>query len=337
MRDFLILMRHFRDKMKIAITGEKGFIGSNLSKLITSEGHDFISLVGNSNLQHTLETGEPCVYSNTEKEWEEVLIDEGVDVLIHNAAVVGTDVVALNSEFSTLSNVAGTHTIARAANKANVPVCYTGTTVIYDTLRYQDTVITESSNLNPKTFYGIQKLSAEQIIKHNCDEWMIIRPLFAYGGVGDMNSLIAKTIYGALNNESEIDMFLNPNKVKDYMHVKDFCSAVLRACELGLWNDDYNVAAETPYNTREIVEMISRATDKDVEKVLRWHPETDYLGNHVLSSRKFRTHSDWEPSVDLYSGIVESFKTIYYDEGEYNPLKHLKEAQERGVDLTDYY
>ena len=51
----------------------------------------------------------------------------------------------------------------------------------------------------------------------------------------------------------------------------------------------------------------------------------------------FRTHSDWEPSIDLYTGIVESFKTIYYDEGEYNPLKYLKEAQERGVDLTDYY
>ena len=147
-------------------------------------------------------TGEPCVYKNTEKQWEYALIEEEVDVLIHNAAIVGTDVVALNSELSTLSNVTGTHTIARAANKARIPVCYMGTTVIYDTQLYQNTAITEESYLNPKTFYGIQKLSAEQIVRHNCDEWMIIRPLFAYGGLGDMNSLIAKSLFSHLTENS---------------------------------------------------------------------------------------------------------------------------------------
>jgi nucleoside-diphosphate-sugar epimerase len=323
--------------MRLAITGEKGFIGSNLSKVIKAAGHEFVSLLDAPNLTRRLSTGEPCVFSNAENDWSNTLTDMSVDVLIHNAAVVGTDVVALNSEFSTLSNVTGTHTIARAANKARVPVCYMGTTVIYDTKKYQDAVITESSDLNPRTFYGIQKLSAEQIIKHNCDDWMIIRPLFAYGGIGDMNSLIAKTLYAAHNGVTSLDMFLNPNKIKDYMHVTDFCIAVLTACVNGLWNDDYNVAAETPYTTHEVVEMISRATDKDVSKILKWNPQTDYLGNHVLSSRKFRSHSGWSPSIDLYTGIVESFKTIYYSDGAYNPLKHLEEASERGIDLTEYY
>jgi nucleoside-diphosphate-sugar epimerase len=323
--------------MRLAITGEKGFIGSNLSKVIKLTGHEFISLLDAPELTQRLDTGEPCVFSNTEDEWSHALVNRSVDVLIHNAAVVGTDVVALNSTFSTLSNVTGTHTIARACNKSRIPVCYMGTTVIYDTQKYQDSVITETSDLNPKTFYGIQKLSAEQIIKHNCDDWMIIRPLFAFGGIGDMNSLIAKTLYAAHNDVSSLDMFLNPNKIKDYMHVTDFCIAVLTACELGLWNDDYNVAAETPYTAYEVVEMISRATDKDVAKLLKWNPQTDYLGNHVLSSRKFRSHSGWKPSLDLYTGIVESFKTIYFSDSAYNPLKHLEEAKERGIDLTEYY
>ena len=323
--------------MRFGITGEKGFIGTNLSRLVEEKGYTFVSLLENPRLQKRLDTGEPCVYSNTEKEWEYALIEEEIDVLIHNAAVVGTDVVALNSEFSTLSNVTGTHTIARAANKANVPVCYMGTTVIYDTQKYQDAVITETSDLNPKTFYGIQKLSAEQIIRHNCDEWMIVRPLFAYGGVGDMNSLIAKTLYSSQNNVRSLDMFLDPTKIKDYMHVRDFCNAVLVACTQGQWGEDYNVAAETPYNTHEIVKMISRATDKDVEQILNWHPNTDYLGNHVLSSRKFRTHTGWAPEIDLYTGIVDSFKTIYYNDGSYDPLRYLRDAHNRGVDLTEYY
>ncbi len=139
--------------MRLAITGEKGFIGSNLSKVIKLTGHEFISLLDAPELTQRLDTGEPCVFSNTEDEWSHALVNRSVDVLIHNAAVVGTDVVALNSTFSTLSNVTGTHTIARACNKSRIPVCYMGTTVIYDTQKYQDSVITETSDLNPKTFY----------------------------------------------------------------------------------------------------------------------------------------------------------------------------------------
>ena len=322
--------------MRIAITGELGFIGTNLAKTIQESDDTFVSLMGNPSLFH-IPTGEPCVYSNSEQEWERILREHSIDVLVHNAAVVGTDVVALNAEFSTLSNVMGTHTIARAAAKANVPVCYMGTTVIYDTQKYQDAVITETSDLNPKTFYGIQKLSAERIIKHNCKDWMIIRPLFAYGGVGDMNSLIAKTIYSSLNNVDSIDMFLDPTKIKDYMHVEDFCSAVLTGIQEGLWQEDYNVAAETPYNTHEIVEIMSDVTGRDVSKIIRWHESTDYLGNHVLSSRKFRSHSSWEPSIDLRTGIDRSFRKICNDDGSYDPLKYLNEAAKKGIDLTDYY
>ena len=324
--------------MRFAITGEAGFIATNLQYIIKKLGHEFVSLSEQDTLSKKLQgTNEPCVYSNSEEAWTEALKENNVDVLIHNAAVVGTDVVALNAEFSSLSNVTGTHTISRSCRKAGVPVCYMGTTVIYDTARYQDTVITEESALNPKTFYGIQKLAGEQIVKHNAKDWMIIRPLFAYGGFGDMNSLIAKSIYACLNNSGPIDMFLDPAKIKDYMHVLDFCEAIVRACELGLWGEDYNVSAETPFNTNEIVEIISSLLSTNINQIVSWHPSTDYLGNHVLSSRKFRTHTGWAPKIKLSDGIQDSFTTILNNDGTYNPLKHLQEAKERGVDLLDYY
>lgn len=324
--------------MRIAITGEDGFIAKNLARIINENGHQFVSLKNDPALEWKCKgTEEPCVYENSESAWQSALSNNSVDVLIHNAAVVGTDVVALNTSHSTMSNLAGTHTIARASASIKVPVCYMGTTVIYDTQKYQDAVITETSDLNPKTFYGIQKLAAERVIRHNCSDWMIIRPLFAYGGSGDMNSLIAKSIYACKNNHDPIDMFLDPEKIKDYMHVDDFCRAVLTGCLSGKWGEDYNVAAETPYNTREIVEMIGRTTGFDTESVIKWHPKTDYLGNHVLSSRKFRSHTGWLPKIDLESGIRLSAQTIMNDDGQYNPLRYLNEAKEKGIDLTVYY
>ena len=165
---------------------------------------------------------------------------------------------------------------------------------------------------------------------------MIVRPLFAYGGVGDMNSLIAKSIYGSLNGKKDIDMFLNPEKIKDYMHVNDYCDAVLTAIYQNMWHQDWNVAAETPLMTGEIIDLIQEVTGLNLADVVRWHPKTDYLGNHRLSSSKFRNISGWSPKIDLAEGIRMSFESIMKSKG-YNPLRYLEEAKERNIDLTKFY
>ena len=54
--------------MRFAVTGELGFIGTNLASTIQQAGHTFVSLLDNHmGLKH-IDTGEPCVYNNTEKE-----------------------------------------------------------------------------------------------------------------------------------------------------------------------------------------------------------------------------------------------------------------------------
>jgi len=329
-------------KMKLFITGEKGFIGTNLIRRAKKFDIDIISGIHEKNdktawvSQYTTEKGEPCVHRNTEGAWASFFEDNEIDVVIHNAAKVGTDVVALDAKESTLTNVQGTYNICRAARALDIGVCYMGTTVIYDTSKYQNEAIKEESDRGPHTFYGCQKLCAEDIMKSQVEKWMIVRPLFAYGGIGDMNSLIAKSIYGALNNKNQIDMFLDPTKIKDYMHVNDYCDAVLTAITQNMWYQDWNVAAETPLMTGEIVNLIQEITNLDLKDVVRWYPKTDYLGNHMLTSWKFRNVSGWSPKISLEEGIKMSFQSILQSKG-YNPLKYLEEAKERNVDLTEFY
>lgn len=321
--------------MRIFITGEKGFIGRNLVERIRLSGDvDFVTGENTTMIYH--KPGEPCVHQNDVEEWKAFFARNRVDVVIHNAATVGTDVVALDSTNSTLTNVAGTYNVSRAARQLDIPVCYMGTTVIYDTKNYQNEQIEERSNRGPHTLYGCQKLCAENIIKSQVNKWMIVRPLFAYGGIGDMNSLIAKSIYGAINSKTQIDMFLDPTKIKDYMHVNDYCDAVLTAITQGLWYQDWNVAAETPLMTGEIVDLIQEVTHLNLADVVRWHPKTDYLGNHMLTSWKFRKVSGWSPKIDLETGIRMSFESIMTSEG-YNPLKYLEEARQKNIDLTEFY
>ena len=193
--------------MRIGITGEKGFIATNLANEIIKQGHEFISLDNSDYAESMMEytdSGEVCVYRNCVERWTNLFKNTNLDCIIHNAAVVGTDVVALNPEHSINTNVWGTQNIIDAANNQNMLIVYTGTTVIYDTYKYQESDILEDSDVFPRTNYAIQKYAGEMLVRNNAKEWLVTRPLFAYGGVGDMNSLIAKSLFGIKNNIKNI-------------------------------------------------------------------------------------------------------------------------------------
>ena len=322
--------------MRVLITGEAGFIAKNLRETFEGLGHEVTS-VDDANVLKLSKTGEMCVHRNSPEAWTWHLQNLSVDVVVHNAAVVGTDVVALDPAEAALSNVVGCYNLSLACKAAGIPICYMGTTVVYDTAKYQTSSITELSSKNPVTFYGCQKLAGEHIISSHAKDWMVIRPLFAYGGRGDMNSLIAKSIYACLTDREQIDMFLDPTKIKDYLHVQDFCEAVTLACERGLWGDDYNIAAETPLRTLTILEMLSEIVSNKLTGIIKWHPKTDYLGNHMLSSEKFRSKTGWSPKIDLRTGISKVHQTISNMGTEYNPLTHLDRAEKEGIDLTQFF
>ena len=100
--------------MKILITGHRGFIASNLPHAFADLDHEVIDS-DRLRLRHMLPTGEHCVYRNSEDDWAREIKRLKIDVVVHNAAAVGTDVVALNPDEATLSNVSGTYNICRAA------------------------------------------------------------------------------------------------------------------------------------------------------------------------------------------------------------------------------
>lgn len=324
--------------MRIAITGENGFIARNLaSEIISVSSHEFVSLIDSPYLKNKNAQGEPCVHKNNADAWADAFINHKIDVIVHNAAVVGTDVVALNPNESIMTNVLGTQNITDAANKANILNLYISTTVIYDTLKYQDSLIKEDSDIFPRTLYATQKYAGEMTVRNAAKQWLVMRPLFAYGGVGDPNSLIAKTFY-AYKNKTKIPMFLNPEKSKDYMHVSDFCHAIIRSIDSNIRNEDFNVSIMNPKKVGDIINEMSDICDYDLNKLITWHPETDYLGNHLLSCDKFINMIGFDQeTVDLELGIKYVANSIFSDNSDYDPLKYLSEAESRNIDLIGFF
>lgn len=331
--------------MRIAITGEKGFIAKNLAnkineKRLNNKNHTYVSLDNSSYAKENMiytKNGEVCVYSNTVESWVNLFNYLDLDVIVHNAAVVGTDVVALNPVEAINTNVLGTKIITEAANISGQLNVYFGTTVIYDTYSYQNSEIKENSTIFPRTDYAVQKYAGEMIVRNNAKEWIVARPLFAYGGEGDMNSLIAKSLFGVKENIENIDMFLNPEKVKDYMHVEDFCSNVIRIIDSSVRNKDFNITGSNPHNTLEIISIIEEVSGSSLENVVKWHPKTDYLGNHRLSNEKYIDFMGVSNSRSLREGIKQSWDSIKNSGQEYNPLKYLNEAKDKNINLKDYF
>ena len=96
---------------RIFITGEKGFIARNLiERMKRFNNMSFVAgdknITESSFIEHS--PGEPCVHLNHLYDWKEFFYKNKIDVIIHNAAAVGTDVVALDPTNATLTNVAGT-------------------------------------------------------------------------------------------------------------------------------------------------------------------------------------------------------------------------------------
>ena len=75
----------------------------------------------------------------------------------------------------------------------------------------------------------------------------------------------------------------------------------------------------------------------NLDYYLNWHPETDYLGNHVLSSAKFRNVTGWSPKYTFDKGLIKSWRSILVAGKSYNPLVHLQEARKKGVDLNQFF
>jgi UDP-glucose 4-epimerase len=327
--------------MRVYVTGGKGFLARNLIRTFHAAGHTVITdddISMKIRMAFTPQTNEICVHRNSEDAWAKLFKSFEIDVVVHNAAIVGTDVVALDPVTSVLTNIQGTYNICRAANASGTAVCYLGTTVIYDVAEYQDSMIKEDSKKRPLTYYGVQKLAGEGVVMSVAKKWNVIRPLFAFGGDGDMNSMIAKGIYAKLKNKEKVDIFLNPSKIKDYLHASDFCAAVVLACSSPEgWMTDWNVAAETPMDARDVAYMLDTVSGENISLLIKWHSSADYLGNHRLSSQKIRENLGWKPALDLSEGIQRTVEWIRDADKSYNPLAYLEAAARRGTDLLQHF
>jgi dTDP-4-dehydrorhamnose reductase len=143
--------------MRIAITGSTGFVGSNISSVLQSYGHEVIGLVR----------------SDSKLPWETKLVDftskdsissalQGADAVVHCAIANDFNRLLQDRDFAYDSFVGMTSRVVQAANIAGSKPIYISTDWVMDGTTH---LSLESNKGNPVNFYGFLKAMGEQVVR----------------------------------------------------------------------------------------------------------------------------------------------------------------------------
>jgi len=306
--------------MKIFITGESGTITKQIIKQAKHCGWEIM----NEKIDSSLKRHNSFKIRDNEVDFcdKELLLSlvhiwEQTDIIIHSGAFVGTDYCAVKPEDTIRTNVQGTQNIVDIANMFNIKLIYFSTTAIFDVTKYgREELITESTDKNPKTLYGITKYTGEMIVERTCKtDKTILRPVFGFGDFpDDLHSAMTKLIYNYVN-DCDLNILLNRKIEKTYTRVENIAAMTLNTIAYHRWNNDYNIGDkwDNSYDWFEYMEMIEKKFNNKgltLKNTAQWIEDEDYLQWHQISTVKAERDGIWECPVSLSDGLDLTIKSV---------------------------
>jgi nucleoside-diphosphate-sugar epimerase len=292
--------------MRILVTGGAGYVGSTLVPMLLEHGHkvrvlDILKFGGHGLLPCTSnrsfeftrgDAGDPATLKTAL---------DGVDAIVHLAAIVGYPACKKEPQLATAVNVDATRTLLEC-RKPDQRVLYASTGSIYGSI--PDYVCKEDTPLAPITLYGETKAAAEEMIL-NAGNSIAYRYATAFGVSNRMRLDLMPNdfTYQAVKNRNLI--VYEGGFKRTFVHVRDMARSFVFA--LDRWNDVkddvYNVGHESMNFTKEDV---ARKVLEHVDYYLHFaEVDTDAdKRNYEVSYEKIRAKG-FETTVDLDRGIAE--------------------------------
>jgi len=124
----------------------------------------------------------------------------------------------------------------------------------------EDLPATENSVCNPKGFYSITKLCAEQLIISYCEtfgiKYRILRLANVYGeddkSVSKKKNALQFLINELVNNR-DISLYDGGKNIRDFIYIDDVCRAIHTCITRGNLNDTINIGSGQPYQFLDLM------------------------------------------------------------------------------------
>jgi UDP-glucose 4-epimerase len=277
--------------MRILITGGAGFIGSSLTDLLITKGHEILIIdnfeTGRRNNVHKDAT--LIIDTIANKDTVSNIFNQFKPEIVVHAAASYKDPENWYGDSNT--NVVGAVNIVKeCVNHKVKKIIYFQTSLCYGHPRTNP--ITLDHQIDPCNSYAISKTAAEQYIKMSGIDYVSFRLANAYGPRNLSGP--PPTFFSRLNNNQ--DCFV-VNTRRDFIFIDDLINIVNMAID-GVGHGCYHVSTGRDYSIKEIYETVAKImnisksaiekqrNDDDVESILLDPSETlktfNFIPNYPL-------------------------------------------------------
>lgn len=320
---------------KILVTGGAGFIGSNFVKhMLSTHNYQIINidaLTYAGNLENLSDIENHPNYTFVKGDIaDRELINEifekyEIDTVINFAAESHVDRSIENPEIFLTTNVLGTQALLDVAKKywkvnpndkycrlykKDVKFLQVSTDEVYGTLG-KEGLFTETTPLAPNSPYSASKTSADLIVRAYYETFgmpiNITRCSNNYGPYQFPEKLIPLMINNCLNDK-ELPVYGDGMQIRDWLHVKDHCTAIDTVLHKGKLGEVYNIGGNNEKANIEIVKLIINQLGKSEELIKYVQDRPGHDRRYAIDNSKITRELGWSPSYTFEQGIKETIE-----------------------------
>jgi nucleoside-diphosphate-sugar epimerase len=300
---------------RILVTGGAGYVGAPVVEELLERGHEVRLLDrllhGQRELAARLgQLGAEVVEADIRDERARREALEGVDAVVHLAAIVGDPACARDPDLAQAVNVDATRALAGEARDAGVRhLVFASTCSNYGRMADPNVAIDETGELAPVSLYAEQKVVIEKMLLSGATAPLAatcLRFATVYGVAPRMRfDLTVNEFTRDLWADRVLEVF-GEQFWRPYVHVRDAALAigtVLDAPDAKVVGEVFNVGhSDENYRKLDLVEIIHGQIDTgEVRYVARDEDPRDYK----VSFEKIRTALGFQPAMTVPTGIAE--------------------------------
>lgn len=320
--------------MAILVTGAAGFIGGNfvLDWLAQSDeiviNLDKLTYAGNLDTLKSLQNdsrhvfvkgdiGDSALVSKLLTEHQpRSVINFAAESHVDRSIMGPGDFIQTNvvGTFNLLESVRGYWTSLSDLDKTAFRFLHVSTDEVYGTLSATDEPFTETHTYQPNSPYSASKAASDHLVRawHHTYGLPVLTTNCSnnYGPYHFPEKLIPLVILNALAGKP-LPIYGDGQQIRDWLYVKDHCSAIRRVLDAGILGETYNVGGWNEKTNLEVVHTICCLLDELQPKQQGTYAEQitfvqDRLGHdrrYAIDARKLERELGWKPAETFESGI----------------------------------
>jgi len=242
----------------------------------------------------------------------------GIKQVVHFAAETHVDRSIAGAEKFISTNVGGTETLLRVAERFNVSkFVQVSTDEVYGSLSDKWRSFTEFASLYPSSPYSASKAGAEHIAmayhRTHGAPVVVTRCVNNYGPYQHVEKLIPLFVTNLIKGMN-VPLYGEGTNIREWIHVLDHCKAIHAVLNRGVPGNVYNIGSGMELPNHELTSLIlewSGVGNDRVDYVMD-RPGHDF--RYAVASSKARNELEWEPVSSNEDTMKETFR--WYKDNE---------------------